>query len=330
MYYDDKKPLLQEIFGATSLTIGPDSLSVDGKVCPIVEDVIICLDPADWPASLRARLPRDGAVNPSGNLARDIQDTFGQEWTAFPSILAEHRSILNQYFDLVDLPSLSESRVCDLGCGMGRWSYFVSEYCREIVLVDFSDAIFVARRNLKDRPNAVFVMADVTRLPFAHDFADLVFCLGVLHHLPTPALDAVASLRPYSPRLLIYLYYALDNRPPYFRAILALVTGIRRILSRIKNDGARRFLAALIAYTVYLPMVALGSVLRPFGIATRIPLYEMYRGKSLATITQDAYDRFFTGIEQRVARRDIETLNRFFGDVIVADTSPYWHFLCVR
>ena len=83
-------------------------------------------------------------------------------------------------------------------------------------------------------------------------------------------------------------------------------------------------------YTVYLPMVALGSVLRPFGIATRIPLYEMYRGKSLATITQDAYDRFFTGIEQRVARRDIEALNRFFGDVIVADTSPYWHFLCVR
>ncbi len=45
MYYDNKKPLLQEIFGVASVTVGPDSLPVDGKVWPTVADVIICLDP---------------------------------------------------------------------------------------------------------------------------------------------------------------------------------------------------------------------------------------------------------------------------------------------
>lgn len=45
---------------------------------------------------------------------------------------------------------------------------------------------------------------------------------------------------------------------------------------------------------------------------------------------EDAYDRFVAGIEQPVARHEIETLNRFFGEVIIADVSPDRHLFCVR
>ena len=44
---------------------------------------------------------------------------------------------LNFYFDLIDLEALESKRICDLGCGIGRWSYFLKDIAKEIVLVDF-------------------------------------------------------------------------------------------------------------------------------------------------------------------------------------------------
>ncbi len=47
-------------------------------------------------------------------------------------------------------------------------------------------------------------------------------------------------------------------------------------------------------------------------------------------ILQDVYDRFFTRIEQRFSRRQIETLHDSFGRITVSAELPYWHFLCER
>src|SRR5205823_14169167 len=132
------------------------------------------------------------------------------------------------------------ARVCDLGCGMGRWSYFLKDRCKEIVLVDFSDAIFVARKNLASASNALFFMGDLKRLPFRDNFADFLFSLGVLHHLPTPCLDEVRALRSAASRLLIFLYYAVDNRPWYFQVLLKGVTGVRQVLSRVRGRALRK------------------------------------------------------------------------------------------
>ncbi len=206
MYYRNKIESLQNIFGTKDLELKADSLRVGSKEYPIHNDVI--------------DLTR--AVAPSADFAEDIQYTFGAEWKEHRDILPEHAREFEQYFDLVDLPSLKNARVCDLGCGSGRWSFFLKDHCKELVLVDFSEAIYVARQNLKDADNALFLKADITRLPFADNFADFIFSLGVLHHLPIPCLEAVKRLKRFSPRLLIFLYYALDNQPFYFRVALGL------------------------------------------------------------------------------------------------------------
>jgi SAM-dependent methyltransferase len=331
MYYADKVASLGRIFGARDVRVEPGRVVLDGRAYPVLDDVIVTLPPDRWPQAVRERLaPGEAGRDFAPDFAEDIQFTFGEEWKTFSSVEPDHEATFRQYFDLVDLPGLRDSRVCDLGCGMGRWSWFVSQYCREIVLADFSEAIFVARRNLRERSNAIFVMADIRRLPFAHDFADFLFCLGVLHHLPTPALDEVAALRPYARRLLIYLYYALDNRPLHYRLLLSLVTPVRLALSRVRSGGARDVVTLLLALGVYRPLVGLGRLLRPVGLAEHVPLYEGYHGKTLKVIRQDVYDRFFTRIEQRVSRRQIEGLRGVFSSVRVSPEFPYWHFLCER
>lgn len=330
-YYADKVESLRQIFGARDVVVADDAVVVDGRRYPVLDDVIITLERAQWPPAVRERLgTAEAAPDSRADFAEDIQFTFGEEWKTFDAVQPEHEATFRQYFDLVNLDELAGARVCDLGCGMGRWSYFASRHCREIVLADFSEAIFVARRNLRARTNAIFVMADIRRLPFAPDFADFLFCLGVLHHLPTPALEEVAALRPYARRLLIYLYYALDNRPLHYRALLALVNPVRLALARVRSGAARDAITTALALGVYRPLVGLGHVMRPFGLAAQVPLYEGYHGKSLQVIRQDVYDRFFTRIEQRVSRRQIATLGAHFRVVRISPDFPYWHFLCER
>jgi hypothetical protein len=197
-----------------------------------------------------------------------------------------------------------------------------------MVLVDFSDAIHVARKNLAQHQNILFFQADLTDLPFRPGFADFAFSLGVLHHLPIPALDAVRALREVAPQLLVYLYYALDNRPAHFRALLGLVTAVRRVMSRIRSQRVRTAFSSLIAATVYEPMIAIGGVADRIGAARHVPLYDSYAGKSFERIRQDVYDRFFTRIEQRVTRAEILALRDSFREVDVSPSWPYWHFLC--
>jgi SAM-dependent methyltransferase len=307
-YYADKLHTLRDLFDTNNVKIEDDGVRVEDHLYRIVDDVIV--------------------LDQGPPEAPEIQRTFGAEWQSFPDILPEHEREFDAYFDLVDVDALANSRACDLGCGIGRWSYFLAPRCRELLLVDFSDSIFVARRNLARFDNVLFFRGDLTRLPFKNGYADFVFSLGVLHHLPIPALSAVRALRDAAPQCLVYLYYALDNRPLYFRALLAPVTAARRGLSRIRGRRLRAGLTWTIAVGVYMPLVGLGSLLSRWGAGDRVPLYDSYAGKSLHRVRQDVYDRFFTGIEQRVTHAEIERLRDTFSEVAISPRWPYWHFVC--
>ncbi len=333
VYYANKLESLRSLFGTDEVALENDSvLRIGDCLLPIVDDVIILLDPGQYPQGLHNRLQGRQYASPynSPAFAGDIQFTFGEEWKAYNRMLPEHEAEFHAYFDIVDLEGLRGKRVCDLGCGIGRWAYFLREWAAEIVLVDFSEAIFEARSNLADDDHALFFMADLKQLPFARDSVDFIYCLGVLHHLPTPALDSVRALGYFAPTLLIYLYYALDNRPPYFRTLLSWVTGLRQVLARIRNGTIRAGMTEWMVWSIYLPLIGLGHVFTPMGLGPQVPLYEGYRGKGLSRIRQDVYDRFFTRIEQRVSRDEILALRDSFSEVVISDGLPYWHFVCRR
>ena len=332
VYYEDKIETLKSIFGVEDITVEADHLVVGSQRFPIVDDVIILSEPSRYTSLVKKKLGLGarGESDSCHDFAEDVQYSFGDEWNVYSEVLAEHRQEFAQYFDLIDINTFRHARVCDLGCGIGRWSYFLKDYCHEIVLVDFSDAIFVARRNLLASSNSLFFMCDLQRLPFRDDFCEFIFCLGVLHHLRVSCLEAIRRLRRFAPRLLVFLYYDFGTQPFYFRWLLGPVTFARKYLSRIRSQAFRKFFARLGALFLYLPLIYLGWVLRPLGLSRYVPLHEFYCGKSLRRIEQDVYDRFFTSIEQRVSRDQILELRDSFAQVTVSARIPYWHFLCAR
>ena len=327
-YYDNKVEQIKDIFGTTDVDIRSDRIIVDNKEYVVEDDVIILLDPAQYPPALRQRLQSDtSASGENEEFAPDIQSTFGEEWQTFPEIMPEHETEFQQYFDIVDTESLKEKRICDMGCGIGRWSSFLHKDAREIVLVDFSEAIFVARKNLAGADNALFFMGDILQLPFRQNFADFLFCLGVAHHLPVGAMDAVTRLSRFAPRRLIYLYSALDGHPVHYRLMMIPVTVLRRLVCNIQSPLFRSIFTTLSTFFLYLPLVGLGYLLHPFGLSRYVPLFSFYHGKSFQRLRQDAYDRFFTRIEQRVSRKEIKSFENEDQTVTISPQVPMWHFL---
>lgn len=311
-YYDDKKELLDQIFGCDT-KLGHQRLHAGSKEYEIIDDVI----------HINTDISKE---------SRDIQQSFGEEWSSFNFIEGQHDEEFDRYFDLVNLEELNGGDLCDLGCGMGRWSKILLRRCspRYLVCVDFSDAIYAARKNLFEHQNVIYIKADILKLPFATNSFHFMFSLGVLHHTTTNALDATRTLARLGKKFLVYLYYNLDNRSLQFRLLFQAANIARNALCKIKNNRARMLVAYVIAVSIYKPFIYLGTVLNFFGLGKQVPLYEFYQKKSVKRISQDAYDRFFTSIEQRFNREEILKLNDTYSQISVSENIPYWHFLCKK
>lgn len=258
-------------------------------------------------------------------------DGFGFEWSTFDQSersAAELRRTFDRYFAGFPWPSVVPGAVgLDLGCGSGRWARLAAERGGAVIGVDASrDALRVAAANVAGH-RVLLVRAAAGALPLRPGALDFAYSLGVLHHTTDPLAglrDAVESVRPGSP-VLVYLYYALDGRPAWFRAVWRLSDVLRRGVSRLPHR-ARLAVADLVAVTVYLPLASVARLLERRGRnVDGLPL-SAYRDKGLYAMRTDALDRFGTRVEKRYRRDEVVDLLAAAGlvDVTVADGPPYW------
>jgi SAM-dependent methyltransferase len=265
---------------------------------------------------------------------RDAQTIagFGREWESFDQSGMsddERRELFDQYFGIFPwhrLPDGAEG--FDLGCGSGRWAALVAPRVDVLHCIDASaSALGVARRNLASRPECRFHLASVDDLPVADDSMDFGYSLGVLHHVPDTAAgirSCVEKLKPGAP-FLLYLYYALDNRTPWFHRVWRASDAVRRIVSA-RSHRTKLVFSAVVAAFVYLPLARAARLLeRAGGDPERVPL-SFYRRRSFYTMRTDALDRFGTRLERRFTRAEIEVMMSAAGltDVTFSDTEPYW------
>ena len=271
-------------------------------------------------------------TNGPSNLDEKTVAGFGREWTAFDQTEMEHserQRLFDSYFSIFPwerLPPNAEG--FDLGCGSGRWAKLVAPRIGRLWCIDASpDALDVARKNLEPEKNVEFQIASVDAVSLNDGSQDFGYSLGVLHHVPDTAAgiaSCVRKLKPGAP-FLLYLYYRLENRPLWFRALWQLSNVGRRIVSALPFP-LRRAITTPIGLAVYWPLSRIAWVAEKLGMnVTNWPL-SAYRNLSIYTMKTDALDRFGTRLEKRFTRLEIERMMQQAGleRIRFRDSEPYW------
>jgi SAM-dependent methyltransferase len=266
------------------------------------------------------------------NIDQKTVDGFGDEWTRFDQSelgADERKELFDSYFAVFPWGALPANPVgMDVGCGSGRWASLVAPRVGHLHCVDASaDALSVTRKNLASATNVSFHHASVDGIPIPDGTLDFGYSLGVLHHVPNTAAAVaacVAKLKPGAP-FLLYLYYAFDNRPRWFRAVWKLSDAGRRVVSRLPH-GARYVASQAIAAGVYYPLARSAKALERTGLnVSNLPL-SAYRDRSFYTMRTDALDRFGTRLEQRFTRTQITEMMERAGleNVRFHEGMPFW------
>jgi SAM-dependent methyltransferase len=165
---------------------------VDGQALASVHEKLVCAGGHEW--AVRLGIPR---MIPSD---RTYADAFGLQWNVYRktqldsvtgsgiSRVRARRCIGEDAWKL-----LHGADVLEVGCGAGRFTEVLLEEGARVTSVDLSSAVEANHANFPQNERHRVLQADVTQLPFAPYQYDMVFCLGVIQHTPSPE-ETIAKL----------------------------------------------------------------------------------------------------------------------------------------
>jgi len=235
---------------------------------------------------------------------------FAQSWNRVSSVYT-HEQFLDWFAPL--LPAdITDRDVLELGFGNGSLLVHVAQ-CRpaRLVGVELGDTLEQTRRLLENSPvgRLDLVKGDLTRVDL-EEF-DLVYCIGVLHHLARPDEGLAAVIRHTRPGGAFHCWvYAREGNWP----IIHLVDPIRRVASRLPWWLTRYLIAAplVVPFFLYAKLLRLISSVWPRSTPwiSRLPLggYALWiAARELAFFRHVAFDQLVTPRTVYFTRVELET-----------------------
>ena len=268
----------------------------------------------------------------ASNLDEATVSSFGRQWARFDqSMVPEEtlRKMFAEYFTIFPWERLPEDAVgADIGCGAGRWARFAAERASVLHCIDASDeALSVARLRLSSLANVVLHRASVDALPFEEESLDFAYSLGVLHHVPdtAAAFKAISRTLKKDAPILVYLYYAFENRPAWYRFLWGLSELARGTIARLP-PAPQAFLCDALALSIYWPLARVARFAEGAGLEVASFPLALYRDRDFYSMRTDARDRFGTPLEKRFRADEIRRMmsDADLAQVRFSDRPPYW------
>ena len=216
------------------------SLALDGAPARQIEDGALTCTQCGARWKIRAGVPRLVPPDLSAVEAR-TSSSFGWQWKHFSEMHPEFEAQFLDWMHPLEPAFFEGKRVLDAGCGTGRHAYFAATYgAGEVVALDLSVAVDAARENLRQFENVEVVQGDLLRPPFRTASAgggfDLVYSIGVLHHLPNPYEGFKSLLRYVRPGGTIAVWmYGYENNG----LVRNVVEPLRRVSTKVSPSLLR-------------------------------------------------------------------------------------------
>jgi SAM-dependent methyltransferase len=132
---------------------------------------------------------------------------------------------------------LAGKQILECGCGAGRFTEILLDKGAYITSIDLSDAVDANQENFPQNGTHRVAQADIQQLPFAPQQFDVVFCLGVVQHTPSPEKTVAClyeQIRPGGSLIIDHFTHSLSlytKTAPLFRRYLCRLSpeeGMRR------------------------------------------------------------------------------------------------------
>jgi SAM-dependent methyltransferase len=175
---------------------------------PAGDDFALRVEPPPWACPKHQEALRSGDTSlscPEGEqfpilrgiprfvFGRTYSDTFGLQWMRFRrtqldsytrTTLSRERARRCLGEGLFE--NLARFDVLECGCGAGRFTEVLLREGARVTSVDLSNAVEANEANCPTSERHRIAQADILQLPFVPRSFDVVFCLGVVQHTPSP------------------------------------------------------------------------------------------------------------------------------------------------
>lgn len=136
-------------------------------------------------------------------------DRFGYEWHTYSKITPIYEEQFKRWSVLIPQEEWNNKSFLDVGCGMGRNSYWPMQYgAKRGVGIDIDKRSLAATQiNLKEFENFKTQELSAYNIGYRNEF-DIVFSIGVIHHLQDPqsALHNMTLATKPGGKVLIWVY----------------------------------------------------------------------------------------------------------------------------
>jgi len=222
---------------------------------------------------------------------------FGYEWDTYADICQDYEEQFRRWTTGLPESAWKGCNFLDVGCGMGRNSVWPMRYgASSGAAIDLDEkSLSQARRNLKQYPSVTVRRLSVYDIDYADDF-DIVYSIGVLHHLQDPQLALSKMVQSAKPggSVLIWVY-GLENN----EWIVRWLDPLRKALF---SKLPIHFVHAL----SIMPSALLWLLLR-LGLS-RIEYFRFVRRFSFAHLRSIVFDQMLPNIANYWSRAQVEQL----------------------
>lgn len=137
------------------------------------------------------------------------QHRFGYEWDKYSWVSENYEGQFRNWTTPYTPEDWKGKKVLDVGCGMGRNSYWPMKWgASSVTAFDYDErSVARAKETLKEFKDANVLYKSVYEIDWKDEF-DIAFSIGVIHHLKDPKLavaNMVKALRSGG-KLLIWVY----------------------------------------------------------------------------------------------------------------------------
>ena len=237
-------------------------------------------------------------------------DRFGYEWATYAKILPEHEEQFRRWLPFFSAGDWRGKRFIDVGCGMGRNSFWPMTYgAMGGAAVDVDDrTLAAARANLQPYPDIEVSKCSAYELPWRDEF-DIAFSIGVIHHLEFPEKALGAMVRATKPGGYIAIWvYGRENNG----WLLSMLDPTRKLLFS-------RLPAWWVHALSIVPAAVLWVMLR-IGL-DRIAYFRLLQTFSFRHLRSIVFDQMLPKIANYWTQQDVDALMQGAG---LVDVELFW------